>query len=188
MISKLEAGTTLYRMIMDVDVANKIFMDNAPEQTGYNTEMQRVARLTRMEFQTTEPYSTLQNKAESINKIIKGKARRRRVQRNITKRVREFGMVWKADIYYRTAGKDGHPDLERSTGDKIDISEWLEFEFYDLVWFWNNQSDNTAGTTNPRGTQKPDNPLKVIRNPMPQYPDNTLKGIRELVQNGTRSQ
>ena len=52
-------------------------------------------------------------------------------------------MVGEAEIYSRTAGKDGRPSLERLTGDTIDISEWLECEFYDLVWFWNNQSDDT---------------------------------------------
>ena len=51
-------------------------------------------------------------------------------------------MVWEAEIYSRTARKDGRPALERLIGDTIDISEWLEFEFYDLVWFWNNQSDD----------------------------------------------
>ena len=54
-----------------------------------------------------------------------------------------FGMVWEAEIYSCTACKDGFPALERLTGYTIDISEWLEFEFYDLVWFWNNQSDDT---------------------------------------------
>ena len=33
--------------------------------------------------------------------------------------------------------------LERLTGDTINISQWLEFDFYDLVWFWNNHSDDT---------------------------------------------
>ena len=52
-------------------------------------------------------------------------------------------MVWEAAIYSRTTGKDGHPALERLTGDTIDIYEWLEFEFYEIVWFWNNYSDDT---------------------------------------------
>ena len=52
-------------------------------------------------------------------------------------------MVWEAEIYSRTAGKDGCAALERLTGDTIDISECLEFQFYDLVWFCNNQSDDT---------------------------------------------
>ena len=42
-----------------------------------------------------------------------------------------------------------------------------------------------AGTNNTRGTRKPDNPLKGIRNPSPWNPDYPLKGIRDLVQNGT---
>ena len=45
--------------------------------------------------------------------------------------------------YSRTTGKDGCPYLERLAGDMIDISEWLGYDFYDLVWFWNNQSDDT---------------------------------------------
>ena len=39
-----------------------------------------------------------------------------------------------------------------------------------------------AGTANPRGTRKPENPLKGIRNPIPRNPDNPLKGIRDHYQ------
>ena len=45
-----------------------------------------------------------------------------------------------------------------------------------------------AGTTNPGGTRKPDNPLKGIRNPIPWDPDNYLKGIRDIVPNGIRQE
>ena len=83
--------------------------------------MQIVARLARMEVQTTEPHSPWENITESVIKIIKGRFKRRRVQRNIPKRVWDIGMVWEADIYYRAAGKYGHPDLERSTGDTTEI-------------------------------------------------------------------
>ena len=48
-------------------------------------------------------------KSESVIKIIKRKAKRRRFQRNTPKRVWDCGMVWEAEIYYRTAGKYGHP-------------------------------------------------------------------------------
>ena len=83
------------------------------------------------------------NITKTFIKIIQVKANRRRVQGNIHKRVWGFVMIWEADIYSRTAGKDGHPALERLTGDTIDISECLKFEFYDLVWFLNNHSDDT---------------------------------------------
>ena len=38
-----------------------------------------------------------------------------------------------------------------------------------------------ARTTNPRGTQKLDKPLKEIRNPIPQDLESPLKGIWYLV-------
>ena len=94
--------------------------------------MQRVERQARMEVQTTEPYYPWKE-SESIIKIIKGKDKRRIFQRNIPKRVYYFRMVWEAEIYSHTAGKYGRTSLERLTGDMIDISEWLEFEFYYLV-------------------------------------------------------
>ena len=39
MRSKSKTGTTLERINWDARIANKIFKDNAPDKTGYNTEM-----------------------------------------------------------------------------------------------------------------------------------------------------
>ena len=39
-------------------------------------------------------------------------------------------------MYSRTYHNGRDTGLERLTGDTIDISEWLDFEFYDLVWYW----------------------------------------------------
>ena len=36
----------------------------------------------------------------------------------------------------RTASKDSRTPLEKVTGDTPDISEWVDFEVYDLVWSW----------------------------------------------------
>jgi hypothetical protein len=30
----------------------------------------------------------------------------------------------------------GRTGIEQVSGDMPDISEWLDFEFYDLVWYW----------------------------------------------------
>ena len=45
-----------------------------------------------------------------------------------------------------------------------------------------------AGTTNPEGTQKPDNPLKGICYPKSWNPDNHFKGIQDLLPNVIESQ
>ena len=102
-------------------------MENVPKKTDYNIEMKIVAILERMEVRTTEPYPPWQKNAEIVIKIIKGKVKRRKVQRNIPMRVWDFGMVCEAKIYSRTAGKYGRPSLEQLTGDTVDISEYLEF-------------------------------------------------------------
>ena len=90
---KSDSGTTLDRINRDVRFKNEILMDNAPGQTGYNTEIQRVSILSGTEVQTTEPYSPWQNKAESVIKIIRGNSKGIRVQSNISKRVWDFVMV-----------------------------------------------------------------------------------------------
>ena len=56
--------------------------------------MKIVVRPARMEVRTTDPYSPWQNKAESVIKIMKGKSKRKIFQRNIPKKVWDFGMVW----------------------------------------------------------------------------------------------
>ena len=43
------------RINRDIGVSNKMLMENAPEQTVYKTETQRVARLGILENQTTKP-------------------------------------------------------------------------------------------------------------------------------------
>ena len=118
-------------------------MDNAPSQTGYNTEMKRVEIMTRMDARTNKPHPPRKNKSESVIKFIKGNSKGRSVQRNIPNTVWDFGMEWETEKYSCTAGKDGRPSLERLTSDTIDIYKWLEYEFYELVFFWNNHSDDT---------------------------------------------
>ena len=65
-------------------------------------------------------------------KIIKYKANRRIIQRRVPKNIWEFSIFWEAEIYSRTAGKDGKTPMERLKGDTIVISEWTELEFYNL--------------------------------------------------------
>ena len=49
-----------------------------------------------------------------------------------------FGTVllYKAQIISIIAkGKNGVPGLEKMTGDTVDITEYLDFVFWDFVWF-----------------------------------------------------
>ena len=143
MRSKAQAGEALHKVTIDVGVPNTIISDSAGEQSGDKTHFKEVLKRCHIDSRNIEPYSPWQNKAENAIGIIKAKAKRRRIRRRVPKRCWDFGLVWEAEIYCRTAGKDGRTAMERITGDTPDISEWIEYEFYCLCWFWNNQQDSS---------------------------------------------
>ena len=47
-------------------------------------------------------------------------------------------------------GKTGRSGYEEVTGDTPDISEWLDFEFYDLVWWWDRPNKPSINDTSKR--------------------------------------
>jgi hypothetical protein len=52
-------------------------------------------------------------------------------------RLWDYGLVYISEIQSILArGVDKRPGLEKLTGETIDISEWLDFDFYDRVWYW----------------------------------------------------
>jgi hypothetical protein len=49
----------------------------------------------------------------------------------------DYGLVYKGKLLTRMShGNDNRSGNEQVTGKTPDISEWLDFEFYDLVWWW----------------------------------------------------
>jgi hypothetical protein len=49
----------------------------------------------------------------------------------------DYGIIYVAEILSITArSTTGRPGIKEVTGDTIYISEWLDFEFYDYVWYW----------------------------------------------------
>ena len=59
----------------------------------------------------------------------------------------DYTLAWCAEIYsHMYNAKSQRTGLERLTGDTPDISEWLEFDIYDQVWFW----DSPGKEENPK--------------------------------------
>jgi hypothetical protein len=55
--------------------------------------------------------------------------------RKVPKRLWDFALVWIVQVYSRTATRQGHTGYEVITGDTPDISKWVDFTFYDWVWY-----------------------------------------------------
>ena len=57
-------------------------------------------------------------------------------QKQVPARLWDFGLVHEGALLPRILqGCDGRTGYEEMTGNTPDISEWLDFEFYDLVWW-----------------------------------------------------
>jgi hypothetical protein len=64
------------------------------------------------------------------------------VLRDIPKRLWDWGLVYEAELLSRTSRGDGdRTGIEVLTGNTPDISEWLDFSFYDLIWFYHDTGD-----------------------------------------------
>jgi len=64
MASRSSAGAALHHFITDIGIPDVIIVDNAPEQTGTNSEFLKVCRQYKIQHRQTEPYMPCQNQAE----------------------------------------------------------------------------------------------------------------------------
>ena len=61
------------------------------------------------------------------------------VNSKVPRRLWDYGLCWVCDIQNRTSNSamdlGGRCPLEKVTGESVDISEYLDFSFYDWVWY-----------------------------------------------------
>jgi hypothetical protein len=90
----------------------------------------------RIMLHTSEQGRTNQNHA--AEREISMLAKRWSLQmtkKKVPKRLWDFGLVYESKLLsWMAHGSDRRTGYEEVTGQTPDISEWLDFEFYDLVW------------------------------------------------------
>ncbi len=75
--------------------------------------------------------------AETEIREVKTKWKARMRKNNVPSRLWDYGLVYISEIQSLLAhGNNQRPGTERIMGQTIDISEWLDFAFYDWVWYW----------------------------------------------------
>lgn len=131
-----DVGETLQQFIQDVGVPAEIVYDSASEMRGHLTSFQEVAKYFKVKCRCTETDTPRQNKAESCIRELKAKWRQRMVQEGAPSRLWDYALVYEAELMSRTSVQGNRTGIEEVTGDTPDISEWLDFTFYDWVWFW----------------------------------------------------
>jgi hypothetical protein len=68
---------------------------------------------------------------------VKKKWKIRMREKNALRRLWDYGLVYIAEIASIIArGLNGRPGMEEILVQMVDISEWLDFDFYNQVWYW----------------------------------------------------
>jgi hypothetical protein len=61
-------------------------------------------------------------------------------KKNVYSQLWDSGLVYEGELLTRISrgndGRSGYEQVEHVTGETPNISEWLDFEFYDLIWWW----------------------------------------------------
>jgi Reverse transcriptase (RNA-dependent DNA polymerase) len=137
MTSRKDVGKSLIEFTDDVGIPERLVTDGATEFTGRHTEFVKEARRMRIILHTTEQGRKNQNHAaEREIGFLAKRWKLRMTKKNVPKRLWDFGLIYESELLSRMArGNDRRTGYEIITGETPDISEWLDFEFYDLVWW-----------------------------------------------------
>ena len=140
--SSHDIAQALTEFIDDVGVPGTLICDFATEQTGKNTEVMKVVRRNQIRLLLAEKgRGTTQNhRAETEIREIKTKWKTRMRENQVPSRLWDYGLVYISEIQSLLArGPDQRPGIEKILGQTVDISEWLDFDFYERVWYWDHQ-------------------------------------------------
>ncbi|KAI2504497.1 hypothetical protein MHU86_9996 [Fragilaria crotonensis] len=142
MESKSGAGEALRQFVHDFGRPERLTSDGSREQSGKKTEFVRNVRKYSIDHRVTEPDRPNHNFAEGVIREIRKKWYRVMTKKNVPRRLWDYGLRWVCEIQNRTSNSSRELGrrcpLEKVTGESVDISEYLDFGFYDRVWYKDN--------------------------------------------------
>ena len=138
LVSKAQCSSILLDMDADIGIPESIISDQAAETTGNNTDWMKHVRRMGIKMRWAEAGRKNHNThAEREIGELKKRWKRRMIEKHVPRRLWDYGLVYEAEILSRISrGPGRRPGLEQITGKTIDISEYTDFTFYDLVWYY----------------------------------------------------
>ncbi|MGH3055661.1 MAG: hypothetical protein ACRDL7_11860, partial [Gaiellaceae bacterium] len=138
MQTKSAAGDALAEFIQDVGIPSTLHTDNAKEETlGRWRDVRLNCQIQQTE---TEPYSPWQNRAERTIKEVKKSVVRLMTRTRTPKSLWDYCMSYVCDTRCITAHGNyslhGRTPYEYVTGNTPDISEYVEFDWYQPIWYF----------------------------------------------------
>ena len=134
-----QIGNTLRDFCNDFGVPEELKFDGAMVQVGAKTLFQQLIRLHNIKYHVSEPRRPNQNPAEGSIREIKKRWYRIMVKKNVPKRFWDYGLVWICETGNISVSSSryakGRTSIEFITGETPEISEYLDFSFYDWVTY-----------------------------------------------------
>ena len=140
--SSKETTDSLQMFTREWGIPQKLIVDGAQEMVGQKTSFRQKITYYNIELHVSEAHRPQQNPAEGIIREIRKKWFRLKAKKNIHERLWDYAIVWICEILRQTVSFSRYADkrtpIEILTGETPDISEYLDFGFYDWVVFKEN--------------------------------------------------
>ena len=147
LVLKGKVAQALTEFADDVGIPDTLLSDGAPEMVGTKTEFMKEVNRLKIRLKRSKVGQSNQNYAaeREIVKLQKGWWNRM-LKRKVPPRLWDYGLVYETNILNRIPrGREQHTGIEIVTGETPDISEWLDFKFYNWVWYYNQKKIEIDG-------------------------------------------
>ena len=135
-------GNSMNDFINDYGIPDHLTYDGVAVQVGSKTKFQETIHRSRINTHVSTPRRPNENPAEGSIREVKKRWYTLQVKENILNRVWDYGKSWVCGTDNVTTNSskycDGRTPLEIITGITPDITEYLDFSFYDEVTFKSN--------------------------------------------------
>jgi hypothetical protein len=135
-------GDSLTQFISDYGVPERLTFDGASVQTGPKTRFMDAIRRYEIKYHVSGPRRPNENPAEQAIHELKKRWYRLMLKKKVPPRLWDYGFTWvcETDNICANMSKyaNGRTPLEIITGDTPDISEYMDFDFYDWVLYRSN--------------------------------------------------
>lgn len=135
-------GNTLKAFISDFGATEHLTYDGAAVQIGNKTIFQQTLRRYDIKNRVSGPRRPNENPAEAAIRELKRGWYRLKTKKNIPDRLWCFGIEYISETQCFTVNSSKYSNqrtpMEIITGETPDISEYLDFGFYDWVWYRTN--------------------------------------------------
>ena len=137
MTLRKDARKSLIKFTDDIGIPDFLVTDRVTKFTSKSTEFMKEAHHMHICLHTTEQGCKNQNHAAEWEIGMLAKCWKLcMLKKKVPKCLWDFGLVYEAEIMLRMAhSSDQCTGYEEVTGQMPNISKWLDFEFYDLVWW-----------------------------------------------------